>query len=157
MADRLGSDLAEVASWGVVSGTVQSELREGKEAARQVANLTLFGPKADRAIGKDDVPIVQLIKEMGRLYDAACEAGEAALAQKHLAAISAVLAQHEGKASTRLNAALKLLSEQAKFRVKMAMHGGGDDPTVADLEQLIRDQDAQAIIKAADVGSKEDD
>jgi hypothetical protein len=157
MADRLGSDLAEVASWGVVSGTVQSELREGKEAARQVANLTLFGPKADRIIGKDDAPIVQLLKEMGSRYDEAYANGDAPLAQKHLAAISSVLAQHESKAATRLGAALKLLSEQAKFRVKMAMHGNGDDPTVADLEQLIKDQDAQAIIKAADVDSKEDD
>ena len=148
MAERLGADLAEVASWGVVSGTVQSELRYGKSAATQVANLTLFGPGADRIIGKDDAPIVQLLKEMGNRYDEAFANGDAPLAQKHLSAIASVLAQHETKAATRLGAALKLLSEQAKFRVKMAMHGGENDPTVADLEQLIKDQDAQAIIKA---------
>lgn len=150
MAETLGNDLSEVASWGVVGGTVKSELREGKEAARQIANLQLFGPKADRLIQKDDVPLVQLLKEMGRLYDEAYANGDMPLAQQHLKAIHSVLSSHETQRGTRLKVALSLLVEQAKYQVKMAMHGqGGDAPSVADLEQLIKDQDAKAIIRAA--------
>jgi predicted outer membrane protein len=150
MAEMLGNDLSELASRGIVSATVKTELQEGREAAKQVANLVLFGPKADRVIKKDDTPIVQLLKEMGRLYDEAYANGDVAMTQKYLTAISTVLAQHETKAATRMNAALKLLIEQAKFRVKMMMHGGEEAPTVADLEQMIQDQDAKAIIKAAE-------
>lgn len=160
-AERLGSDLAEVASWAVVSGTVQATLREGRELSKAVAKLTLFGDDANLKIRAGDPLPVQVLKQMTKDYlmlrarEAEQEDPDGRAANDLLVNIGRQLTALETTKTNHLMTSLKLLVEQAKLQAKSSEKGGS--PTASDLEEMIRKNDARGVIRSAMVVGEDEE